>query len=527
MRQGIEREVVAVPYTMKMRAGCEGGGKGALIQKDKSATLATTNDQYLFQPTAYSFDSLASNSMKSSNPHSGCREVEVSKTLDCTDPNPSKNQGGIAIVQPMAIDGYNQTVSDKPGALRAGRSDGDHVGIVCVKEQHLFENHLQDTRYKGPLDISPMLPAQLGMGGNNTPFVVENQTIPIHDQATRFAGKRGDKFDGKGNGLGVGSPGDSMNTLTSADRHAVAYRQGGFADYVEGEVGTLKASGGDLGGGSENLICEKKVRYIVRRLTPTECARLQGFADAWGHIEQKDTLTDEEYRFWLEVRNTHAAINGKAVKEYTKPQMLTWYNKLWTDSAEYKMWGNGIALPPALYCMQGIADALGASIPITAEEFDKTDKPVERAQIICMATQQGGAEVRTDDMAPTLTAAAGMSGNNQPVVCYCEPTDLSDAPEEIKAEIIENAEILENRETEKNTTEENRMEQKPIMEYEPAPEQDAAPETVSADFIAAAQLRRIAEERKALAKLRPDDSRFADDVRALEFAVSVLEAVGL
>ena len=38
--------------------------------------------------------------------------------------------------------------------------------------------------------------------------------------------------------------------------------------------------------------------------------------------------------------------------------MLTWYNKLWTDSAEYKMWGNGIALPTALYCMQGIADAL-------------------------------------------------------------------------------------------------------------------------------------------------------------------------
>ena len=38
--------------------------------------------------------------------------------------------------------------------------------------------------------------------------------------------------------------------------------------------------------------------------------------------------------------------------------MLTWYNKLHTDSAEYKMWGNGIALPPALYCLQGIADVL-------------------------------------------------------------------------------------------------------------------------------------------------------------------------
>ena len=99
-----------------------------------------------------------------------------------------------------------------------------------------------------------------------------------------------------------------------------------------------------------------KVRYIVRRLTPTECARLQGFPDEWGHPDVKDALTDEEYAFWLNVRNTHAAINGKAVKDYTKEQILKWYNGLHTDSAEYKMWGNGIALPNALYVMQGIAD---------------------------------------------------------------------------------------------------------------------------------------------------------------------------
>ena len=96
--------------------------------------------------------------------------------------------------------------------------------------------------------------------------------------------------------------------------------------------------------------------YIVRRLTPTECARLQGFADRWGNIDKKTKLSDEEYRFWHDVRNTHAAINGRAVKEYNKKQMLTWYNKLHTDSSEYKMWGNGIALPTALYVIQGIAD---------------------------------------------------------------------------------------------------------------------------------------------------------------------------
>ena len=108
-----------------------------------------------------------------------------------------------------------------------------------------------------------------------------------------------------------------------------------------------------------NAVIEcRNTRYIVRRLTPTECARLQGFPDTWGHPTPKEALTDEEYRFWLDVRNTHAAINGKQVKDYSKEQILTWYNKLHTDSSEYKMWGNGIALPPALYCMQGIVEAL-------------------------------------------------------------------------------------------------------------------------------------------------------------------------
>ena len=112
------------------------------------------------------------------------------------------------------------------------------------------------------------------------------------------------------------------------------------------------------GGQSLNFTGAVRVRYLVRMLTPTEWGRLQGFADMWAIPDHKDAFTYEEYRFWLDVRNTHAAIIGKTVKEYTKEQMLNWYSKLHTDSAEYKMWGNGIALPPALYCIQGIVDAL-------------------------------------------------------------------------------------------------------------------------------------------------------------------------
>lgn len=195
---------------------------------------------------------------------------------------------------------------------------------------------------------------------------------------------------------GKGWKEDSCYTLNTIDRPAVAYSIGNgqlnqismsetcnTLDCMHDKQAILEVQGmdcrngvlnGDLcgtlqakpnGGFSYNcihpVIVKSHARYIVRRLTPTECARLQGFADRWGDIDPKTEFSDEEYRFWQEVRNTHAAvILGKEPKEYTKEQMLTWYNKLHTDSSEYKMWGNGIALPPALYCMQGMVDALNA-----------------------------------------------------------------------------------------------------------------------------------------------------------------------
>lgn len=174
-----------------------------------------------------------------------------------------------------------------------------------------------------------------------------------------------DRADTAGcNGKGVCE--DKCYTLNTIDRHAVCFPQQAYNKFIQEDIeATLKASGGTYGGGSENLVAEQSfspIRYIVRRLTPTECARLQGFPDLWGYLDKKESFTDEEYKFWIEVRNAYAKINNKAVKDYTKAQILTWYNKLHTDSAEYKMWGNGIALPNALYVMQGIAAE--AEIPI-------------------------------------------------------------------------------------------------------------------------------------------------------------------
>lgn len=168
------------------------------------------------------------------------------------------------------------------------------------------------------------------------------------------------KESGVASGLKARDHKDATDLVVEENPIAVdraAFNQGQNAQYApqfltDGTAPTLVARG------SSAVAHKTEIRYIVRRLTPTECARLQGFPDKWGHINPKEDFTDEEYSFWLEVRNTHAAINGKTTKKYTKQQMLTWYNKLHTDSAEYKMWGNGIALPTALYVMQGIAEAL-------------------------------------------------------------------------------------------------------------------------------------------------------------------------
>jgi DNA (cytosine-5)-methyltransferase 1 len=95
-----------------------------------SALTCADNDTKVMQPIAYSFDALSSNSMKSSNPDSGCRAVDVAKTLDTTTPEPSKNQGGIAIAQPIAVDTYNQTINEHTTQTIRSNSTTEHIGAV-------------------------------------------------------------------------------------------------------------------------------------------------------------------------------------------------------------------------------------------------------------------------------------------------------------------------------------------------------------------------------------------------------------
>lgn len=101
----------------------------------------------------------------------------------------------------------------------------------------------------------------------------------------------------------------------------------------------------------------KGTDYIVRRLTPTECERLQGFPDWWcSYLGTKDP-TEEVIAFWIEVFETHRKIIGTSTKPKSRYQIMKWLRKPHSDSAEYKMWGNGVALPCVCFVLAGIVES--------------------------------------------------------------------------------------------------------------------------------------------------------------------------
>lgn len=334
-------------FTLKIRSGCEGGGKGALVQTEKSATLSTLQDQTLFvaEPSkAYSFDSLASNSMKSSNPHSGCREVEIAKTLDTSPPDPAKNQGGIAIVEPtFCIQGNTIDRADTAGANGTGVKE-DVCYTLNTIDRPAVAFALDCRNMTANEEPSATLQAK-GNGGQSLNYI-----NPVAEPLI---------YDARGNGDGITSPtmtGDHNSRVTDytaitlqGDTVAGAllardYKGPGRADslgrVIAQPVGadlyngtltgdkavTLTTATGQGGANTRPSVIEKIIRWIVRRLTPTECERLQGYPDGWTDLGE-----------WIDSK-------GKTHKD--------------ADTPRYKALGNSIALPQWYYVLGGIADRL-------------------------------------------------------------------------------------------------------------------------------------------------------------------------
>jgi DNA (cytosine-5)-methyltransferase 1 len=227
--------------------------------------------------------------------------------------------------------------------IMATQQDGEKVGegicptstsvaeIADNNQPMLFENHGKDSRYTGPHEVAPTMSASYGTGGNNLPLVSQpGETICI-------AGNIIDREPENG-GNGLGCQPDIAYTLTGADRHAVFSRQRSdeftenavvatqsarqhkdATDLVcqpyQETVGTIGYS--DHKGVNNQFVSEDKCiverRNLIRRLTPLECERLQGFPDGWTDIPGA------------------------------------------SDSARYKALGNSVAIPCVSFILRGLA----------------------------------------------------------------------------------------------------------------------------------------------------------------------------
>ena len=278
--------------------------------------------------------------MKSDNPHSGIYEAETARTLDGNGGNPSCNQGGIAVVA------FTQNQRDEVRDL------GDRSAVVCANA-----------------------------GTKQQTFVLQGSMIG-----------RDDKNGPQGDGINE----DVSFTLNTVDRHAVySMTTGSFTQVSKEKAPTVLARdykdptavcygiGRDTFNQGQNAkfapTFEEELQptlvakgpgaiqngYTVRRLTPTECARLQGFPDDWCADLGTEKPTDEEMYFWHKVFKTYSEVTGCKMK--SDKQIAKWLKDPYSDSAEYKMWGNGVALPCVWFVLCGIvwyAQSGGDNVPI-------------------------------------------------------------------------------------------------------------------------------------------------------------------
>lgn len=394
--------LVAEPITLKIRSGCEGGGKGALWQTDKSATLATNNDQTLFQPEIKAFGvcSKHSNAMMSDNPHSGFYEAKTSRTLDQSGGHAiSSNQGGICVVAPAPETFDVRFTSDGTKNARGhcyptdisrcldtseGSLDSNHGGVAVVALEpgaaSRVGGHVYSDGKSGTL--------RANAGDNQQAVVVaEPETYALQGSMIGRADKNGPQGDGINE--------DVCFTLNTSDRHAIAApdpsftisRDNHFAVSEDVSVTAVARGPATVAAPADHYCTSKNSHhtvaaheqantlvasdwkdpplvndlpndepvYIVRRLTPVECARLQGFPDWWCADLAIPDPSDEEIAFWMEVWETWRQITNPKGKPKTEKQIRKWLADPYTDSAEYKLWGNGVSEPVVFFVLSGIA----------------------------------------------------------------------------------------------------------------------------------------------------------------------------
>lgn len=223
---------------------------------------------------AYGICSKDSNAMKSDNPHSGFYEADTSRTLDANGGNPGCNQGGIAVV---AVQGSMIGRDDKNGPQGSGVNEG-----VCFSLTGADRHAVAYPTYCTSKN-SHFTRAEEELA--NTLVATDYKDPPVINDMKTASGK------------------EVFGTLSAS----MGSKQW---------LGNQEAFSGDY------HIVEPE--YIVRRLTPTECARLQGFPDWWCSGLETAEPTEDDLAFWREVFEIHRKVTGTSSKAKSDKQIIKW-----------------------------------------------------------------------------------------------------------------------------------------------------------------------------------------------------------
>ena len=262
---------------------------------------------------AYGICSKDSNAMKSNNPNSGFYKADTSRTIDGNGGNPSCNQGGIAVV---AVEG-NGT---RPSHHGNGYSEEGVGYTLNTTEQHGVAYGIDRATYNM---------------GQNAQYAI---SIQEEVEPTIVA-------------KGPGAVAHPTYCTSKSSFHTTAEKE---------LANTLVAS--DYKDPPTVNDTDDEMEYIVRRLTPTECALLQGFPSWYCSGLASENPTDEEIAKWREIFKEYDEAVGKKTKPKTDNQIRKWLQNPHSDSAEYKMWGNGVSLPVVFFVLAGIKWAVDENI---------------------------------------------------------------------------------------------------------------------------------------------------------------------
>ena len=326
-------------YDVRLTSEGTRNARHNVYETDTSRTIDTggnspDSNQGGVAVVAYGICSKDSNSMKSDNPNSGFYEADTSRTLDGNGGNPSCNQGGIAVIE------GNGT---RPSHKGDGYKESDVMYTLNATEQHAVA--FADIHATLSANDGPKGPSSQMMGNPHENFVGE----PAYGIG-RPAMNQG--YNAK---FSFQIEEEVEPTIVAAGASGVAHpvysssKASFFTSAEEEMANTLVATD------YKDPPIVNEPRYIVRRLTPTECARLQGFPDWWCDDLETENPTDEDISLWREIFQIYADAMGKKTKSKSDNQIRKWLQSPHSDSAEYKMWGNGVALPNVVFVLSGIA----------------------------------------------------------------------------------------------------------------------------------------------------------------------------